>query len=268
MSKSLTKIASGLSVILHSLIVPIFVLVFTIYYRPQGLCELLTMSNVSYAFNSTIVFCIVLLSVTVTRCWLYFLGKFKRLALSTYILWCVGETVIASLFCSLYLVLISTEVLGFFDVAGALFVKLAAITIYPYAFIWLGIELYSRNNESSKPQDDGSLIRFHDEYKKLRLVIAPEAVIYIKSEDNYVQIHYLDNDRPKKFILRSSMKALEDILSKHGLVRCHRSYYLNPDHVKIVHRDSAGLLVAELKHGENEIIPISRKYQDVVSRLL
>ena len=90
----------------------------------------------------------------------------------------------------------------------------------------------------------------------------------IKSEDNYVQIHYLDRNRTRKFILRSSMRALEEDLSRHGLVRCHRSYFINPSFIKIVHRDSSGLIVAELNQDGFESIPISRKYQDEISRLL
>lgn len=268
MHKSLSKITSGVSAVLHSLIVPVFVLVFTIYYRPQGLSEMLSMENVSFAFNSTIVFCIVLLSLTITRLWLYLLGKFKKIKRSVYVVWCVGEIVLASLFSSLYLVLISSSGLSFFEVAGSLFVMLLAISIYPYGFLWLGMELYTKNQEDLKPLDENALMRFYDEYKKLRLVIAPEALVFIKSEDNYVQIHYIDNGRTKKFILRSSMKALEDMLTKRGLVRCHRSFFLNPAHVKIVRRDAAGLLIAELRHEGFEPIPISRKYQETISRML
>lgn len=40
------------------------------------------------------------------------------------------------------------------------------------------------------------------------------------------------------------------------------------DHVKIVHRDPSGLLVADLKHGSFDPVPISRKYQDVITRML
>ena len=113
-----------------------------------------------------------------------------------------------------------------------------------------------------------SLVRFYDEYKKLRFVIAPEAVMFIKSEENYVQIHYIDQGKTKKFTLRSSMKALESTLAKHGFVRCHRSYFINPSYIKIVHRKSSGIIVAELKQEQMESIPISRKYQDGITRLL
>ena len=92
--------------------------------------------------------------------------------------------------------------------------------------------------------------------------------MFIRSEDNYVQIHYLDKDRTKKFILRSSMRALEEDLSRHGLVRCHRSYFINPAYIRIVHRDSAGLIVADLNQEGFEGIPISRKYQDIITKLL
>jgi len=78
----------------------------------------------------------------------------------------------------------------------------------------------------------------------------------------------MDQGRTRKFVLRSSIRALEETLSKHGLVRCHRSYFINPAFIKIVHRDSAGLIVAELKQGGFESIPISRKYQDEITRLL
>ena len=63
-------------------------------------------------------------------------------------------------------------------------------------------------------------------------------VIFIRCEDNYVQIHYLDRNKTKKFILSS------------------------------VHRDEAGLLVAELELDGFESIPMSRKYQDEITKLL
>ena len=174
----------------------------------------------------------------------------------------------ASLFISMYIVLMDKEAEPFFELAGSSFIMMSATCIYPYGFLWLGLELYARNNEDQPVPEDHSLIRFHDEYGKLRFVIAPDVLIFIKSEDNYVQIHYLDQSRAKKFILRSSMRALEDTLSKHGLVRCHRSWFINPSYIKIVHRDGSGQIVAELNVDGYESIPISRKYHDEVSRLV
>lgn len=262
------NIISGASTILHSLVVPLFVLVFTIYYKPYGVYQILQMENASFTFNATILFCIILVSVSITRGWLYLLGKYRDLSRLQYVLWCILEIVVAALFASLYLVLISDKMLPFFDLVGSAVIMLLATCIYPYGFLWLGLELYTRNEDSGMPVDENSLIRFHDEYQKLRLVIAPEAVIFIRSEDNYVQINYLEQGKPKKFILRSSMRALEDTLERHGLVRCHRSYYINPQYISIVHRDGSGIIVAELRQEGYESIPISRRYHDKITRLL
>ena len=268
MDKSISKIASGAGTIIHSMVIPLFALVFTIYYRPHVVYDALSMANSSFAFNSTILFCIVLLSVSVTRGWLYLLEKHRNISASVYLLWCVVEILIASLFCSLYIVLMTSESVSYFEIAGMAFVNLLAMAVYPYGFLWLGFEVYALRNNESAPADDNTLVRFYDEYKKLRFVIAPEAVMFIKSEDNYVQIHYLDRGKVKKFILRSSMRALEEDLSKRGLVRCHRSYFINPAYIKIVHRDESGLIVAELNQDGFESIPISRKYQNEITRLL
>lgn len=268
MNAATRNITSGISTILHSLIIPVFALIFTLYYKPYGIYEMLEMENATFTFNVTMMFCIILVSVSITRGWLYLLGKYRSLTAPIYLVWCLGEILVASLFCSLFYILMADETLPFYEVAGSSFIRMLTTTIYPYCFLWLGFLLHSRNNEAAGNTDDGSLLRFYDEYKKLRLVIAPEAIIFIKSEDNYVQIHYIDQNRAKKFILRSSMRALEEGLSKHGLVRCHRSYFINPSFIKIVHRDSAGLIVAEIKQDGYEAIPISRKYHDAITRLL
>lgn len=267
MSKSVNNIISGAGTIIHSLVIPLFALIFTIYYKPYVCYGALSMENASFTFNATILFTIVLVTISITRGWLYLIGKFRQLSGIYYLMWCIAEILVAAMFCSLYLVLMS-DGLSFFETAGQAFVNLLAMAVYPYGFLWFGFELHTRNEEEPAHNDDTSLIRFYDEYKKLRFVIAHEAVMFIKSEDNYVQINYLDKNRTKKFILRSSMRALEEDLARHGLVRCHRSYFINPAFIKIVHRDSSGIIVAELNQDGFESIPISRKYQDEITRLL
>lgn len=268
MNRTDNKILSGASTIIHSLAIPLFALIFTIYYKPQGTFEVLDMENASFSFNVTILFCILLVNISITRGWLYLLGKYREVSSLSYIVWSIGEMIISSLFISLYIVLMTKGQMQFFEVAGSSFARLISTCIYPYLFLWMGFEIKNRNQEEPMPAEDNSLIRFHDEYKKLRFVIAPEAVMFIRSEDNYVQIHYLDQSRPKKFILRSSMRALEETLTRHGLVRCHRSYFINPSYIKMVHRDNAGLIVADLRQDGFESIPISRKYQSEITRLL
>ena len=259
---------SGVCTIIHSLVIPVFILIFITFYKPHGIHKLLEMEHANFAFNATIIFCIILVSTSITRGWLYLIGRYKNISRSIYTVWCFAEMTVAALFSSLYTTLMLKGPVSYFEIAGTFILLITSTAIYPYSIIWLAYELYAKNSEEENTADDSSLIRFYDEYKKLRFVIAHEAVIFIKSEDNYVQIHYQDQNRTKKFILRSSMKALEETLAKRGLIRCHRSYFINPAYIKIVHRDSTGTIVAELKQENFESIPISRKYQDTITRLL
>lgn len=268
MNRTIAKIISLPGTVIHSLVIPLFAFVFCLYYRPYVMLDFLSMENATFSFNSTMLFCIVLVSYSITRWSLFVLGKFRSLSGIAYLIWCVGETMISALFCALYLVLMSHTDITFFEVSGITFMNLLTTTIYPLVIMWLCFDRYLRNEDTAKPVDESSLIRFYDEYKKLRLVIANEAVIFIKSEENYVQIHYLDKYKTKKFVLRSSMRALEEDLLKKGLVRCHRSYFINPAYIKIVHRDESGQIVAELNQDGFDSIPISRKYQDEITKLL
>ena len=153
MARISNRITSGVSTILHSLIVPVFVLVFMTYYKPLGIYELLSMENVSFGFNVTMIFCIVLVAVSITRAWLYLLGKFKKLPVPVYTMWCVGETLIASLFAAMYVTLISPEQISYFETAGLTFVGLLVTAIYPYGFLWLSLELYAKHNDDIKSSE-------------------------------------------------------------------------------------------------------------------
>lgn len=212
----------------------IFALLFVVFYEPFEIKSLLTMENSSFTFNVTMLFCILLAAISITRSWLYFIGKFRNLSRVEYALWCIAEVLVASLFMALYLSLMMSSAPPYYELVGRALKITAATCVYPHVFIWAGMEANTKIATLSQKSDDNSLIRFYDEYKKLRLVIAPEAVLFIKSEDNYAQINYMDKGKPQKFILRSSMKALEDTLKQHGLIRCHRSYSVNPSFIKIV----------------------------------
>lgn len=268
MNRTTTKIASVPGTVIHILAISLFTLIFTLYYRPTAVNGLLNMQNTSFGFNSTILFCITLLTLSATRWCMFAVRKAKNISGAYYILWCIGEAMITAMFSSLYLVLISQNGHTFFEMSGMAFLYLMTTMVYPYGILWLFFDRYVKNEDSTKAVDENSLIRFYDEYKKLRFVIAHEAIMFIKSEDNYVQIHYLDKNKTHKFILRSSMRALEEKLAKKGLVRCHRSYFINPSYIKIVHRDESGLIVAELNQDGFDSIPISRKYQDAITKLL
>lgn len=254
------------SAIAHAILVSVFAFVFVVLYRPFAIPEMLQLDQSTYTFNITILFCIVFGSMSIMRLVLFLLRKsFKDTGL-VYAVWCLGEIVVASLFASLYIALMSSADHGYFEVVGATVGRLFGICIYPYGIMYLVVMLLAER--TAEQVDNSKLMKFYDEYKKLRFVIASDAVVFLRSEENYVQIHYLDHSKPKKFVLRSSMRALEEQVVRHGLVRCHRSYFINPEYIKMIRKESTGLVFAELKQEQFEPIPISRKYQAEISQMI
>ena len=147
------NITGRTSTILHSLVIPLFFLFFTIFYKPRGIETLLDMEHASFAFNITILFCIVLLSTSITRVWLYLLGLYKNISKQIYMAWCVCEMIIAALFSSLYITLMLKEPVSYFEVAGTAMILIMTTTVYPYIFLWLQYEIHAGKHRMDEIPD-------------------------------------------------------------------------------------------------------------------
>ena len=53
-------------------------------------------------------------------------------------------------------------------------------------------------------------------------------------------------DRVREYTLRGSMKSLAESAPSQVLVRCQRSYFVNPAHVKVLWKDKEGFIFADL----------------------
>ena len=84
-------------------------------------------------------------------------------------------------------------------------------------------------------------------------------ILYLESMQNYVQIHYLnDNGLPQKEMHRNTIASLEEVLQSHGIKRTHRSFLVNTNMIKSVSGNAQGLKL-ELEYGDG-VVPVSRKY--------
>ena len=77
----------------------------------------------------------------------------------------------------------------------------------------------------------------------------------------------LKNDMLKKQLLRITMKEICDQLADTNIVRCHRSYMINLDLVKVMRREKENLFLELCVPGVKEI-PISKTYGENVLRRL
>ena len=112
-----------------------------------------------------------------------------------------------------------------------------------------------------------SLISIRDSRGVLQLSVARENLLYIESADNYICIWYQKNDMLKKQLMRITMKDISEQLADTNIVRCHRSYMVNLDLVKVMRREKENLFL-ELGVPNIKEIPISKTYGEKVLRRL
>jgi len=154
----------------------------------------------------------------------------------------------------------------YFHIVGQSLYALLIICIYPYVIFNVALAFAAQKEEQVSYDD--SLMRFVDSTQRVKLMIAASAVLYVKAEENYVHIRYMEGDRLKEYALRASMKSLEELMHKHGLIRCQRSYYINPQHIKVLRRDKEGMITAELNTPQAQQIPVSPRYYEELAKWL
>lgn len=255
--------------LIYAIFVPLFFLAFVLVFNPYDMFTFYDMGMGRFTLNILMLFCISIVCMALTRTALYFVAKVvgEKLTWFWYVVWCLAEVMVISQFHTLYssLMLHSWYLSALDDCVKFNY----TILVFPYVIITLSLVVNDlRNDESRQSGTDESLLRFHDENQKLKLVIAAPAVLYLQSEENYVRIHYIDSGKLKNYVLRNSMKSLEDILAAHGLVRCHRSYVINSKHVKVLKKEAEGVILAQLDVDGTAQIPVSKRYYDQISSML
>ncbi|MCQ2141696.1 MAG: LytTR family transcriptional regulator [Bacteroidales bacterium] len=253
--------------VIFFLVIPLFFMGFMLLYEPMGAREFISAGRGLYAFNVTMMMCIALLSLVGTRLPFHFIWRNHSLHWLWYAVWCLGEIFVIACFHALYLYLMYKGGIPYFSVLARCFGLDLMTMIYPYVILLLAIEVKAQS-ESGLEESSDELVRFTDTYMRVKLVIAPSAILYIAAEENYVRISYMDGEILKDYVLRSSMKAIEQLVQKHGLVRCHRSYFINPKRIKVLRKDAEGQIVADLAIPTASKVPVSKRYYDALSDLL
>jgi DNA-binding LytR/AlgR family response regulator len=151
-------------------------------------------------------------------------------------------------------------------------INTALVLLLPYSVLWLyfswrdkkhQLETIQNNNTDSPKQDAFS---FRDERGELKLSLKKENLMYIASADNYVKIWYLSKGKLSGFMLRNSLKTIENSINDASIVRCHRSYIVNFDRVKVLKKDKEGIC---LEFDEEQVpdLPISKTYAERITTL-
>ncbi len=247
------------------LVLPLFFFVFLLLYRPERIVSFICVPEHMFYFNAIILSCILLLTMVLSRMLIFLLRHKLSLSWIFYTLWCLGEIVVCSLFESLYLTLMADGAYNYFSTTGMCVAMNILILFFPYSLATLFYLLAAQTQDTT---DESRVIRFVDSNQKLRIAIASEAVMYVEAKENYVGIHYMENDQHKEYLLHNSMVGIESLMRRNGMIRCQRSYYINPQYVKILRRDKRGIIMADLTIDNTPSIPVSPKYYETLASLI
>ena len=142
----------------------------------------------------------------------------------------------------------------------------------PYLFACLLIALFrpsDNSNEGDKNEFSGNndqrvnLLTLRDQNGKVMLTLKTEDLVYLKAEDNYIQVAYVHNNLIRKKLIRNSLKSAENELQSKEFLRIHRSYLINLRNIDNVKRDRSRLQV-QMTHVPDELFPVSSSYQDTL----
>ena len=264
MSKIPSSILSVTVLLLHCIVLPVFFLGFILIYDCSWIDRFLS-AGLGTIFNTLMltsiligVLCASRIPMTVTR------SALQPLSWWQYALWSFGEIIVFACFAALYMALVYGD-FGYFPALGKCFQISFAILPYPYIIFAILFALIRPDEEATADED---LVRFADSTGRLKLVIAHDVILYIEAQENYVSIHYMEGEHLKEYSLRQSMRGIEELMEKHGIIRCQRSYFVNPRHVKVLRRDKEGFIQAELDIASAKPVPVSPKYYEQLSKML
>lgn len=97
---------------------------------------------------------------------------------------------------------------------------------------------------------------------KDKLVLTADELFCIESSDNYCTVFYLKNGQLAKLLLRSSLSRMEKQIAQPHIVRCHRSFIVNLNHVERVTGNAQGYKL-HLMEGQLQI-PVARQYNETL----
>jgi hypothetical protein len=249
----------------------VFALAFINIYKPFGSQEWYPVSGLKYFIFTSLIILTGVLVVVVSRIILYYRARKRPLLLWHFLVWILGEIVAMSLFYTLFEKLILRDHRDLDILLRESTLNTGLILLLPYSTIWLYFawkdntkKLEKLNHEESGTEASGKhMINFVDEKNELKLSVQADQVLWLETADNYVKIHYLNKGKISSFMIRNSLKIMEERLSKTALVRCNRSVMINFDKVKVLRKDKDGIYLG-IDQENIPDIPVSKTYADRV----
>jgi hypothetical protein len=249
-----------------------FALVFINIYKPFASRGWYKVSDLAFFLFSSLIILTGMGVVMISRVLMYYQARRRGLTVGRYAAWIAAEIFFMALFFTLYTLAVNDGERDAWHTFRESVTNTALVLLLPYAILHL---YFSRVEQARRLQrieeereEAGTTPRgfsFRDEKGETRLSISRLGLLYIESSDNYAVIWYLNKGKVTRFLLRNTLKALEEQLVGTDVLRCHRSYLVNFEHVKVIRRGKEGVYL-ELGVENAPDIPVSRSYSEKVIR--
>ena len=248
----------------------LFAIIFINIYKPFSSPTWYRVTNFMFLVFSTLIVLTGVLVVVVSRIVMYYYAKKKPITYGDYILWVFFEIIFMSLFYTGYALSVNKE-RDVLQTVQESTINTALVLLLPYSILMLYFSWQEKEKQLelidkvSAEKGESKVIAFYDEKRELRLSVKRSNLLYLESADNYVCIWYLNKDTITRYMLRSTLKAVEEELASDYILRCHRSYMVNFDHVKVLRKGKDGVFL-ELGIPNVPDIPISKTYSETVTQ--
>lgn len=253
------------------LLTALFALVFINIYKPFSSSHWYEVSDFKFFVFSSLIILTGVLVVVVSRVIMYYWAKKHNITYGQYGVWVLLEIFFMSLFYTIYTLSVNPE-REWLSVFKESSINTALVLLLPYSAIHLYLFYQENKKQLALLEDKQSesiskldVYSFYDEKNELRISIKRNNLLYIESADNYVNIWYMNKGQLTKFMLRNSLKAIEESFSETCVLRCHRSFMVNVEQVKVIRRQKDG---SYLEFGIEKVpnIPISKTYSEKVTQ--
>ena len=248
-----------------------FALVFINIYKPFSSSSWYDISEFKFFVFSSLIILTGVLVVVLSRIIMFHWGKRHAISVGNYSIWILLEIFFMSLFYTIYTLVLNPE-REYMDVFETSTINTSLVLLLPYSVLHFYFSYKDKERRLlllEEHQEEviarQSVFSFYDEKQELRLSVKRSELLYLESADNYVCIWYLSKGQLTKFLLRNSLKAMEEHFVDTNVLRCHRSYMVNFDQVKVIRREKEGIFL-ELGIERVPDIPISKTYSEKVMR--
>ena len=216
-------------------------------------------------------------TLILSRAILYFVNRAHEVSPGGLAIWIVAELILCVSVITLVLWAISGG--GKVDLAslvGTVVLGFVGTLLVPNVITYLFCRLHETHGElirlremlnhqdplSQLPSDTN--VNFYAKGGRMAFSTKLSNILYIEAADNYVNLHYINDNKEDTFILFNSMKNIEKNFSGTSLMRCHRGYMVNAMNVKLMRKDGMGLLL-ELNKCD-KVVPVSKSFAEPITR--